>query len=184
MNANEPHQWKINIGSGNSLLPNSTKPLPESMLTQIYGITRPQWIYNVICISHVFFSILHLIWLKIPWYFHEYLVQFSKIFSFKKYFPGNSVVFHCRRADLNFAFFSTADFTKSGHIKLTHCMVPTDIDKCLNLNAVLKSAWIFNQHWKLAIFFEKCLQITFNGPRNLMCLCGFFKCFAHLILIN
>ena len=36
MNATEPHWWKINIGSGNGLVPSGNKPLPEPMLTQIY----------------------------------------------------------------------------------------------------------------------------------------------------
>ena len=31
---------KSNIGSGNSLVPSGTKPLPEPMLTQIYVIWR------------------------------------------------------------------------------------------------------------------------------------------------
>ena len=40
-------------------------------------------------------------------------------------------------------------------------MVPTDLGKCLNLTSVLKSAWIFNLPWKLSIFLEKCLKMTF-----------------------
>ena len=36
--------WWVNIGSGNGLVPSENKPLPEPMLTQIYGITRPQWV--------------------------------------------------------------------------------------------------------------------------------------------
>ena len=39
-------------------------------------------------------------------------------------------------------------------------MVPTDLEKCLNLNAVLKSAWFFNLPWKGEIFLEKCLKMT------------------------
>ena len=30
----------VNIGSGNGLVPSGNKPLPEPMLTQIYGVTR------------------------------------------------------------------------------------------------------------------------------------------------
>ena len=30
------HFWLINIGSGNGLVPDGTKPLPEPVLTQIY----------------------------------------------------------------------------------------------------------------------------------------------------
>ena len=60
-------------------------------------------------------------------------------------------------------------------------MVPTDLEKCLNLTTVLKSAWFFNLPWKLAIFFEQCLGIYFmdlknNGPTNLICLCVFYAC--------
>ena len=29
-----PHWWKVNIGSGNGLVPSGNKPLPEPMLTQ------------------------------------------------------------------------------------------------------------------------------------------------------
>ena len=29
-------RWEINIGLGNGLVPSSNKPVPESMLTQIY----------------------------------------------------------------------------------------------------------------------------------------------------
>ena len=36
------HWWSVNIGSGNGLVPLGNKPLPESMLTQISGGTRPQ----------------------------------------------------------------------------------------------------------------------------------------------
>ena len=39
-------------------------------------------------------------------------------------------------------------------------MVPTDLEKCLKLNAVLKSAWFFNLPWKWEIFIEKCLKMT------------------------
>ena len=39
-------------------------------------------------------------------------------------------------------------------------MVPTDLEKCLNLNAVLKSAWFCNLPWKWEIFLEKCLKMT------------------------
>ena len=31
-----PHWWSVNIGLGNGLVPNGTKPLPEPMLIQIY----------------------------------------------------------------------------------------------------------------------------------------------------
>ena len=33
MNATEPRQWEINIGSGNGLLASGNKPLPGAMLT-------------------------------------------------------------------------------------------------------------------------------------------------------
>ena len=39
-------------------------------------------------------------------------------------------------------------------------MVPTDLEKCLNWNAILKSAWFFNQPWKWEIFLEKCLKMS------------------------
>ena len=45
MNATRPYWWKVNIGSGNGLVPSGNKPLPEPMLTQIYvanHATRPQ----------------------------------------------------------------------------------------------------------------------------------------------
>ena len=35
VNATKPHQWEINIGSGNGLVPLGTKPLPDLMLSQI-----------------------------------------------------------------------------------------------------------------------------------------------------
>ena len=35
-NAEEPHYWEINIGSGSGMLPSGNKVLPELMLTQIY----------------------------------------------------------------------------------------------------------------------------------------------------
>ena len=80
-------------------------------------------------------------------------------------------------------------------LSLCLCMVPTDLEKCLNLTdltAVLKSAWSFNLPEKLAIFLEKCMKMTFmvlknNGPRNLICLCVFYashkeiKWFCHQI---
>ena len=51
VNATEHVWWEvnINIGSGYGLVPDSTKPLAESMLIQIYVITMRQpllcWIY-------------------------------------------------------------------------------------------------------------------------------------------
>ena len=36
MNAIHPNWWKVNIDSGNGLVPWGNKPLPEPMLTQIY----------------------------------------------------------------------------------------------------------------------------------------------------
>ena len=36
MNLTWLHQWSVNIGSGNGLVPSGSKPLPETMLTQIY----------------------------------------------------------------------------------------------------------------------------------------------------
>ena len=40
--------WKVNIGSGNGLVPSGSKPLPDPMLTQInntiYIIIRTQWV--------------------------------------------------------------------------------------------------------------------------------------------
>ena len=36
MNAIRPYWWEVNIGSGNGLVLLGNKPLPESMLTQIY----------------------------------------------------------------------------------------------------------------------------------------------------
>ena len=46
-NATEPHQWLVNIGSGNGLVLSGNKPLPEQMLAKIYGphgTTRPGWV--------------------------------------------------------------------------------------------------------------------------------------------
>ena len=45
MNVARPYWWEVNIGSDNGLVPSGNKPLPESMLTQIYvanSVTRPQ----------------------------------------------------------------------------------------------------------------------------------------------
>ena len=36
MNATRPYWEKVNIGSGNGLVPPGNKPLAEPMLTQIY----------------------------------------------------------------------------------------------------------------------------------------------------
>ena len=36
MNVTGSYWWQVNIGSGNGLVPDGTKPLPEPMLTQIY----------------------------------------------------------------------------------------------------------------------------------------------------
>ena len=40
-----PHWWKVNIGSGNGLVPSGNKPLPETMLTQFssYEILGLSW---------------------------------------------------------------------------------------------------------------------------------------------
>ena len=35
---------KSDNGSGNGLVPSDNKPLLEPMLTQIYDVTRPQWV--------------------------------------------------------------------------------------------------------------------------------------------
>ena len=66
-----------------------------------------------------------------------------------------------------------------GGVSRFNYMVPTYLEKCLNLTSVLKIAWIFNLPWKLTIFLEKCLKITVmglknNGSRNLICLCVCF----------
>ena len=37
VNATEAFKGKVNIGSGNGLVPDSTKPLPEPLLTQIHA---------------------------------------------------------------------------------------------------------------------------------------------------
>ena len=36
LNVTGPYWWLVNIGSGNGLVPSGNKPLPESLLTQIY----------------------------------------------------------------------------------------------------------------------------------------------------
>ena len=36
LNVTGPYLWKVNIGSGNGLVPSGSKPLPELMLTQFY----------------------------------------------------------------------------------------------------------------------------------------------------
>ena len=55
MNVTGHHWWQVNIGSGNGLVPSGNKPLPEQMLTQIHGVTRPQWVnarlWQLQCIS-------------------------------------------------------------------------------------------------------------------------------------
>ena len=38
-NATEPHEWEINFGSENGLVPLSNKPLPETLWTLIYVAT-------------------------------------------------------------------------------------------------------------------------------------------------
>ena len=84
-------------------------------------------------------------------------------------------------------------YTQLSRVKIKHdctythkSMVLTDLEKCLNLNVVLKSAWFFSLPWKLSIFLEKCLKTTFSClknkvSRNLICLCIFFMHFEHLI---
>ena len=41
--------WKVNIGSGNGLVPSGNKPLPEPVLTQIYVTT---WRHGSNCVTH------------------------------------------------------------------------------------------------------------------------------------
>ena len=41
--------WKVNIGSGNGLVPSGNKPLPEPVLTQIYVTT---WRCGSNCVTH------------------------------------------------------------------------------------------------------------------------------------
>ena len=43
MNATGPFWWLVNNGTGNGLVPSGNRPLAEQM-TQIPGITRPQWV--------------------------------------------------------------------------------------------------------------------------------------------
>ena len=57
---------------------------------------------------------------------------------------------------------SSRSFSHDFAMKL---MVPTDLEKCLNLTSVLKSG---NFPWKLLF-----MGLTSNGPRNFMCLCTF-----------
>ena len=52
-NATGPHLWDVNIGSGNGLLPSGNKPLPEPMLTQIYVVTRPQWVHHCCAVCSI-----------------------------------------------------------------------------------------------------------------------------------
>ena len=47
-------------------------------------------------------------------------------------------------------------------------MVPTDLEKCMQeFDYCIESAWFFNMSWKLAIFLEKYLKITFYGFEKL-----------------
>ena len=42
-----PHQWEVNIGSGNGLVPSGMKPLHEQCWASCampYGVIRPQWV--------------------------------------------------------------------------------------------------------------------------------------------
>ena len=47
-----PYRCCVSNGSGNGLVPSSNKPLPEPMLTQIYGAISPQWIDMTDLIGH------------------------------------------------------------------------------------------------------------------------------------
>ena len=50
-----PHRWLVNIGSSNGLVPSSSKPLPEPILTGSmppYGVTRPQWVKLLFSLTH------------------------------------------------------------------------------------------------------------------------------------
>ena len=49
---------------------------------------------------------------------------------------------------------------------ITISMVPTYLEKCLNLKAVLKSAWFFNLPWKWEIFLKKCLKMCYFAHLN------------------
>ena len=49
MNSTQPHWYKINIGSLNSFVPSSNKPVPEPFLTQVndtiwHSITQPKYV--------------------------------------------------------------------------------------------------------------------------------------------
>ena len=44
MNSTGPYCWKVNIGSGNGLVPSGNKPLPEPMLTQFLVALWTQWV--------------------------------------------------------------------------------------------------------------------------------------------
>ena len=48
VNTTGPHRWEVNIVSGNGLVPPGTKPLPDPMLNQIYGATRPHWVKDLV----------------------------------------------------------------------------------------------------------------------------------------
>ena len=53
MNATGPYWWEVHIVSCNGLVPSGNKPLPEPVLTQIYGITRGDWVnvlYAIRCV--------------------------------------------------------------------------------------------------------------------------------------
>ena len=44
---------EVNIGSGIGLVPWGNKPLPGPMLTQIYVITRSQWVKSYLLASYI-----------------------------------------------------------------------------------------------------------------------------------
>ena len=58
----------------------------------------------------------------------------------------------------------------------------TDLEKCLNLNTVLKTAWFSNLPWKLSIFSWKLLENDFSGLEKLDSQISYlFVCFSMLL---
>ena len=78
--------WDVNIDSGNGLVPDGTKPLPESMFTQNYvGIWRHQATMSYIITSNISSELCHLANIMMT-------SSIGKIFALLAICEGNSPV--------------------------------------------------------------------------------------------
>ena len=107
----KPHLWLVNIGSGNGLVPDGTKPLHELMLTQFapYGVTRPQWVnllklnkghHHMYKIQSSHFAPNNIWYTKLPWCSQTSVSEWVNQSCF--------ISLHCRSASTS-QLFNTGD---------------------------------------------------------------------------